>query len=230
VFLTHHPRPGGGACTKLTLTTTAILLAVGAPAWVCSRGNDRTIGHLNPAEKAFHALFASAAMRSGGFAHRHERVHPITLLVSDALMFVGGGSASTAGGIKVATLAVLFLGIIAEARGDRHVIAAGRHIPDGSLRLAISVTFLGATPVLVATGAGDDRQHRAAGPILFEVISAFATCGLGRPVRRARAVREVRAQPAHARRPHRPHRLGRRPGATATEPALHLPEERPIIG
>jgi Trk-type K+ transport system membrane component len=178
VFLTHHPRPGGGACTKLTLTTTAILLAVGAPAWVCSRGNDRTIGHLNPAEKAFHALFASAAMRSGGFAHRHERVHPITLLVSDALMFVGGGSASTAGGIKVATLAVLFLGIIAEARGDRHVIAAGRHIPDGSLRLAISVTFLGATPVLVATGAGDDRQHRAAGPILFEVISAFATCGL----------------------------------------------------
>lgn len=166
--------------TKLTLTTTTILLAVGALAWgLLEWGNDRTIGHLNPAEKAFHALFASVMMRSGGFALTDTNEStPITLLVSDALMFVGGGSASTAGGIKVATLAVLFLGIIAEARGDRHVIAAGRHIPDGSLRLAISVTFLGATLVLVATGLVMTVSTAPLDRILFEVISAFATCGL----------------------------------------------------
>jgi Trk-type K+ transport system membrane component len=52
------------------------------------------------AEKAFHALFASVMMRSGGFALTDTNEStPITLLVSDALMFVGGGSASTAGGL-----------------------------------------------------------------------------------------------------------------------------------
>lgn len=165
---------------KLTLTTTTILLAAGAVAWgVFEWGNDRTIGGLNPAEKIFHAVFASVMMRSGGFALTDtDASSPITLLASDALMFVGGGSASTAGGIKVATLAVLFLGIIAEARGDRHVIAAGRHIPDGTLRLAISVTFLGATLVLVSTGLVMTVSTAPLDRILFEVISAFATCGL----------------------------------------------------
>ncbi|ALJ18630.1 TrkH family potassium uptake protein [Microbacterium sp. No. 7] len=166
--------------TKLTLTMTTILFVVGAIAWgALEWGNDRTIGHLNPAEKVFHALFASVMMRSGGFAITEtDASSTVTLLVSDALMFIGGGSVSTAGGIKVATLAVLFLGIIAEARGDRHVIAAGRHIPDGTLRLAISVTFLGATLVLVATGLVMSVSSAPLDRILFEVISAFATCGL----------------------------------------------------
>lgn len=166
--------------TKLTLTTTTILLGAGALAWgVLEWNNEHTVGQLNPAEKAFHAIFASVMMRSGGFALTDTNESTsITLLVSDALMFVGGGSASTAGGIKVATLAVLFLGIIAEARGDRHVIAARRHIPDGSLRLAISVTFLGATLVLAATGLVMTATDAPLDRILFEVISAFATCGL----------------------------------------------------
>ncbi|BEH01838.1 potassium transporter TrkG [Brooklawnia propionicigenes] len=165
---------------KLTLATTTILLAAGAIAWgVLEWGNEHTVGHLNPAEKAFHALFASVMMRSGGFALTDTNEStPITLLVSDALMFVGGGSASTAGGIKVATLAVLFLGIVAEARGDRHVIAARRRIPDGTLRLAISVTFLGATLVLASTALVMTVSNAPLDRILFEVISAFATCGL----------------------------------------------------
>ena len=93
-------------------------------------------------------------------------------------MFVGGGSASTAGGIKVVTLAVLFLAIIAEARGDKRLMVAGRVIPDGTIRLAISVTFLGATLVLSATMLITLVSDAELDRILFEVISAFATCGL----------------------------------------------------
>ena len=52
-----------------------------------------------------------------------------TMLLTDALMFAGGGSASTAGGIKVTTIAVMFLAIVAEARGDSDVRAWGRTIP-----------------------------------------------------------------------------------------------------
>src|SRR5690625_7581788 len=72
-------------------------------------------------------------------------------LVQDALMFVGGCSASTAGGIKVTTFAVLVLAIVAEARGDRDVEAFGRRIGTTTIRLAVAVAFLGAT--LVGVGA-----------------------------------------------------------------------------
>lgn len=131
------------------------------------------------AEKILHALFASTMMRSGGFSLTdYAASTPATLLITDALMFVGGGSASTAGGIKVTTIAVLFLAIIAEAKGDKNVMIFGRTIPEGTLRVAISVTFLGATLVLGATGLIMLVSDAPLDRILFEVISAFATCGL----------------------------------------------------
>ncbi len=71
-----------------------------------------------PAPTIFQSFFMSAMTRSGGFAtiDMHD-LNGSSLLVSDMLMFIGGGSASTAGGIKVTTLAVLFLAAFAEARG-----------------------------------------------------------------------------------------------------------------
>ncbi|GLJ80595.1 TrkH family potassium uptake protein [Microbacterium imperiale] len=166
--------------TKLTLITTGILFVVGAAGWAVTEwGNRATIGDLPVAERVGNALFASAMMRSGGFA----MIDPAdststTLLLTDALMFVGGGSVSTAGGIKVTTLAVLFLAIVAEARGVPHVTAAGRTIATGVLRVAISVTFLGATLVLGGAGLITLVSDAPLDRILFEVISAFATCGL----------------------------------------------------
>lgn len=166
--------------TKLTLATTLILFALGAVGWcVAEWNNPATIGERSVPDSIFHGLFASVMMRSGGFSIVDPAMSsPTAWLFTDALMFVGGGSASTAGGIKVTTLAVLFLAIVAEARGTKHVNVAGRRIPVGTQRLAISVTFLGATLVLVSTSmimltnpVGLDRA-------LFEVISAFATCGL----------------------------------------------------
>lgn len=166
--------------TKLTLTVTTILLAGGALGWgLLEWSNEKTIGDLPVADRIFHAFFASTMMRSGGFALTDTgESNPVTLLLTDALMFVGGGSASTAGGIKVVTLAVLVLAIVAEARGDKHILVAGRTIPNSTLRLAISVTFLGATLVLAATALIMLVSSVPLDRILFEVISAFATCGL----------------------------------------------------
>ncbi|WP_082915999.1 TrkH family potassium uptake protein [Plantibacter sp. H53] len=166
--------------TKLTLTVTTILLVIGAVLWgALEWSNDATIGKLSVGDKIFHALFASTMMRSGGFSLTDVGdSHPVTLLATDALMFVGGGSASTAGGIKVVTLAVLLLAIVAEARGDRHVTVFSRRIPSDTLRVAISVTFLGATLVLTATALLMSVSDAPLDRILFEAISAFATCGL----------------------------------------------------
>ena len=86
------------------------------------------------------SLFAGVMPRSGGFSTVDVgEMHEGTWLLTDALMFVGGGSASTAGGIKVTTLAVMLLAIVAEARGDRDVEAFGRRIPREALQVAIAV-------------------------------------------------------------------------------------------
>lgn len=166
--------------TKLTLLVTTILLVAGVVIWAAFEwSNSATIGDMTVGEKIFHAIFASTMMRSGGFSLVDPNASTtVTLLATDALMFAGGGSASTAGGIKVTTVAVLFLAILAEARGDSDVRVFGRTIAEGALRVAISVLFLAATLILVATGLIMSVTNEPLDRILFEVISAFATCGL----------------------------------------------------
>jgi trk system potassium uptake protein TrkH len=117
--------------------------------------------------------------RSGGFATLDvTEMHGETWLATDMLMFVGGGSASTAGGIKVTTLAVLFLAVVAEARGDSDVEAFGRRIPSATMRLSVTVLLVGSTLVAVSTMALQAITDEDLDTVLFEVISAFATCGL----------------------------------------------------
>jgi Trk-type K+ transport system membrane component len=166
--------------TKLTLTTTTLLLGVsilliGAFEWT----NPQTLGALEPGTRVLAAVFEGAMPRSGGFATVDvSQMNETTWLVQDVLMFIGGGSASTAGGIKVGTLAVLTLAAVAEARGDRDIEAFGRRIPSASVRLAVTVLLAGLTIVLVATLALLAITGETLDKVLFEVISAFATCGL----------------------------------------------------
>jgi Trk-type K+ transport system membrane component len=105
-------------------------------------------------------------------------MHGSTLLTYDMLMFVGGGSASTAGGIKVTTLAVLFLAALAEAKGDNDMHAFERRIPTDVLRLAVSITLWGATIVAASSILILQITDAPLDLVLFDVISAFATCGL----------------------------------------------------
>lgn len=165
---------------KLTLTTSVVLvvfgsLMVAAFEWT----NPRTFAALDADETLLASLFAGVMPRSGGFSTVDVgQMHEGTWLLLDALMFVGGGSASTAGGIKVTTLAVMLLAIVAEARGDRDVEAFGRRIPREGLQVAIAVSLVSATIVLVASLALLAITGRTLDVVLFEVISAFATVGL----------------------------------------------------
>ena len=141
--------------------------------------NPATIGRLSVPGKLLAGFFHGTMPRSGGFntvdvgAMREQ-----TWLVTDVLMFIGGGSASTAGGIKVTTFMILFFAIVAEARGDDTVDAFHRRIPTPVLRQAVAVALLAVAVVVSATLAlltisGLDLDH-----VLFEVISAAATVGL----------------------------------------------------
>jgi trk system potassium uptake protein len=166
--------------TRLTLTTTLVVLGVsvvafGAFEWT----NPHTLGGMGLGDKLLNSLFGGVMPRSGGFAAVpvHE-MNESTWALQDVLMFIGGGSASTAGGIKVTTLAVLVLATIAEARGDRDVEAFGRRIPSASLRLAVTVLLAGATLVLTSTLALLAISGESLDVVLFEAVSAFGTCGL----------------------------------------------------
>jgi len=166
--------------SKLTVVTSIGLVVFGSVVVAAFEWtNPGTFQPLDGPGTVIASLFAGVMPRSGGFTTVDVgQMHEGTWLLLDALMFVGGGSASTAGGIKVTTLAVMLLAIVAEGRGDRDVEAFGRRIPRETLQVAIAVGFISASIVLVAsllllamTGLTLDR-------ILFEVISAFATAGL----------------------------------------------------
>ncbi|MBE1525466.1 TrkH family potassium uptake protein [Nesterenkonia lutea] len=166
--------------TKLTLQVTLLLMVIGTVLYAVMEWNNlSTIGEMSLWEKVQNSLFASVNMRSGGFSVVESNVQNAeTMLISDALMFAGGGSASTAGGIKVTTIAVIWLAFLAEARGDAESTAHGRTIPTSAVRVAVSVVAMGATLVLVSTVWLMYITGLDMGRPLYESISAFATVGL----------------------------------------------------
>ena len=166
--------------TKLTLVTTVLLFLLGALVFVILEyDNPKTFGSMDAWDTTFQSLFLSAMTRSGGFnVIDMADLNGSSLLAASMLMFVGGGSASTAGGIKVTTLAVLAIAVWSEAKGRRSVEVFGRRIPSDVQRVALSVVAWGATiaalsTIVIAQITKADISH-----VLFDVISAFATVGL----------------------------------------------------
>lgn len=166
--------------TRLTLVTSGILVLVGSVAiGAFEWDNPATFGAQDGGTRVLSALFAGVMPRSGGLSTVDVgEMREATWLMTDALMFVGGGSASTAGGVKVTTLAVLVIAIIAEARGDRDMDVWGRRIPRSTLRLAVAVCFVGASAVLVSCLVLLQLTDWTLDVVLFETLSAFGTCGL----------------------------------------------------
>ncbi|GGF11074.1 TrkH family potassium uptake protein [Subtercola lobariae] len=165
---------------KLTVVTSVILLAGGTVAYFSLEfSNPATFGSMGFGDKLFQSLFLSTMTRSGGFATINvDQLNGSSMLITDMLMFIGGGSASTAGGIKVTTIAVLFLAAFAEARGNDPIEAFRRRIPVDILRLAVSIVLWGATTVAVATIVILQLTRASLDDVLFDVISAFGTSGL----------------------------------------------------
>lgn len=166
--------------TKVTLLATGVLLVVGFVFIVIAEwSNPQTMGSLGVGAKLLSGFFASVMPRTAGFNSLDVgALHPATLLLHDALMFIGGGSAGTAGGIKVTTFALLAFVILAEIRGEPTVHVLGRRLPDYLQRQALTIALLGVGVVMASTiallGMTDHSEQR----VLFEVVSAFGTVGL----------------------------------------------------
>ena len=222
-----------GLHPKLTLTTTLILVIVG---WLAISGlewnNSATFRSFSTGEALLSAGYTSVMTRSGGLAVVDPAdMHGSTMLVMNVLMFIGGGSASTAGGIKVTTIAVIFLAAYAEARGYRDIQAFGRRIPTDVLRVAMSVLIWGITIVIVATVVLMQLTGAPLEIVLFEVVSAFGTCGMtaGLSGELPDSGKYVLAATMWAGRVGTV-TLAAAIAATNTSRFYRLPEERPIVG
>lgn len=166
--------------SRLTLEVTVLLLLGGAAlVAIFEWNNPATLGPLSIPDKFHQAIFASGMTRSGGFS-TYEVMDQTdqTLLITNVLMFIGGGAGSTAGGIKVTTLAVLLLAIVAEIRGDEHIRVHRREIPTTLVRVAVAVLTAGALLVLTAVVLLSAVTGQGLAATTFEALSAFGTVGL----------------------------------------------------
>lgn len=165
---------------RLTVGGTIILLVLGWLAFlIVEWRNPTTLGDLTVWEKMVNAVAGSVFPRTAGFQTvDYALVRPETLLVHYALMFIGGGSASTAGGIKVGTFFLLAYVIWSEVRGEADIVIAHRSISLHTVRQGLTVALLGIG--LLATGTFIILQatHFRLDSVLFETISAFGTVGL----------------------------------------------------
>lgn len=130
-------------------------------------------------DKILSASFASVSARTAGFnAIDIGALTRESWAVHYFLMFVGGGSAGTAGGVKVGTVAILALLVIAEIRGHTDTEAFGRRVGAQAQRQAITVLVLGSVMIVLATLFILRDTNIPTDQVIFEVISAFGTVGL----------------------------------------------------
>ena len=161
----------GGSVALLLFGFLAILLME----W----SNPETLGPMAVGPKLLNAAFHSVVPRTAGFNSLHVgSLHDETLMVNFFLMFIGGGSAGTAGGIKITTFFVLFAIVLSEVLGRRDAGLFQRRFGHAIERQALTVTVLAATLIFAATTYIASISPVPLDDILFECISAFSTVGM----------------------------------------------------
>ncbi|WP_460867942.1 TrkH family potassium uptake protein [Nocardioides pakistanensis] len=166
--------------TKLTVWVSVALIVAGTVMVTATEwSNPGTLGPLDPAGRVLAGFFHAVMPRTAGFNSLDVgQMYDGTLVGSMILMFIGGGSASTAGGIKVTTFVVLFFVIYAEVRGESAVNAFDRRIGSRVQRQALTVALLGIAAVVGATFVIVEMTRLPLRDVMFEVTSAFGTTGL----------------------------------------------------
>ncbi|WP_306396764.1 TrkH family potassium uptake protein [Telluria beijingensis] len=166
--------------TKLTLVGSLVLLAGGCVAVLLFEWNNvATLGSMSWFDKLMNGMFISAAARTAGFnTVDFGALSPESWALHYLLMFIGGGSAGTAGGVKVGTIMILALLVIAEARGHSDTEAFGRRVAVSAQRQAVTVLVLGSVIVAFGTLLLLGISHFPTDQVIFEVISAFGSAGL----------------------------------------------------
>jgi len=167
--------------TRITLTVVIILVSIGAGGLFLT---EQQSGHLlerEPLDRQIAlALFQSISTRTAGFSALQplDELSPAGRLLTIILMFIGCAPASMGGGITTGTFAVLMLAVGAYARGLASPQIGGRTLAPQTVRKAAAILTVSLLVVLTATWLILATHEATLDDALFEVVSAFATCGL----------------------------------------------------
>jgi trk system potassium uptake protein len=166
--------------SRIILWASLILLILGSLGVAVSEwSNPATLGAMDPVQKIFASFFTSSMTRSTGLnVIETADMYTSTWLGMDILMFIGGGSASTAGGIKIGTAVVLFYIVYTEIRGDAAVNVGNRRLPRSMQRQALTIVTLYSLVILGALFVLRFTTDFTLDQLLFEIISATGTVGL----------------------------------------------------
>ncbi len=170
--------------TRVVLIVTGILIGAGFLVFaVFEWNNPATMGNLSWYEKFTGALFQSVTLRTAGFnSVPTDSFRPITEILSGLIMLVGAAPGSTAGGIKVTTLAVLMMTIVSVARGRDDTIILKRRINKETVYKSLTIILIAimavATAAGVMVGTMGESHSITGSQSFFEACSAFATVGI----------------------------------------------------
>jgi trk system potassium uptake protein TrkH len=165
--------------TKIVLATSSVLLVggallIGAIEW----SNPETLGAFPEASRPLKALFESATLRTAGFSVLPTAgLEEASLFVVMALMFIGGASGSTAGGIKVNTFSILLIAIVSTVRGEPSATAFGRRVKHELVYRALSVALIALAALFLVGLLLTLTTDVGFVNILFEAVSALGTVG-----------------------------------------------------
>lgn len=167
--------------TRLVLVTYTSLMLFGCLFVLAAEWNNpATLGGLPFWEKLLSSMFQSVTLRTAGFNTIDQHaMYPATKLVSSILMLIGASPASTGGGIKVTTAAVIFLAVRMTVRGDRGIVIFRRSISDGIVRRALAVALIALGIVLADIIAISLMQPELNFmDVVMECSSAMGTVGI----------------------------------------------------
>ena len=169
--------------TKVVILGYLILsLGGGLIIWLFEAGNMDTIGGLSESSQFMASLFQSVTCRTAGFNTVDvSLMREDTLFLMMILMFIGGAPASTAGGLKITTTAVLIMSTVAFLRGRKDVVIFHKRISEDVIFKSMGVFVLCVLWIGIAFAGlrvfNDTHKHFHL--ILCELFSAFGTVGLG---------------------------------------------------
>jgi len=166
--------------SKSIVAISAILVFGGALVIAIAEWNNpETLGNGSAGSKIIRSLFQSTTLRTAGFATIDQNaLGDGTKLFSMILMFIGGSSGSTAGGIKTGTLVIVLASTVSIIRGNRDTVFRKRRIENDTVRRAYALFVIGIVVVAVSGFALSVSEGIPLSDAFFEVFSAFGTVGI----------------------------------------------------
>lgn len=166
--------------SKLMIISTIILLVGSFLLFLLLEWtNPLTLGHMTFWGKVQASIFQAVTPRTAGLSTiNYGDMHDNTLFLTIILMFIGAGPASTGGGVKVATVVVLFLAARNLFTGKQDIQLFERTISPQAVYRAMAIILFSSCLILVGIFLLTSLEHIKFIDIMFEVTSAFGTVGL----------------------------------------------------